>query len=41
MKDFLCNGDVQSQFDVGDVDPQPYRSMGGKRLAIFVEQLKR
>lgn len=41
LKDFLCNRDVQSQFDVGDVDPQPYRSMGWERLAILVEQLQR
>lgn len=41
LKDFLRNGDVQSQFNVGDVDPKPYRSMGWKRLAILVEQLRR
>lgn len=41
LKDFLCHGNVQSQFNVGDVDPQPHRSMGWKRLAILVEQLRR
>lgn len=41
LKDFLCHGDVQCQFNVSDVDPQPHRSMGWKRLAILVEQLKR
>lgn len=40
LKNFLCNRDVQSQFNVGDVDPQSHRPMGRERLAILIEQLE-
>lgn len=41
LQNFLCHRDVQSQFDVVDVDPQPHRPVGGKRLAILIEKLRR
>lgn len=41
LQNFLCNRDVQSQFNVSDVDPQSNRSMRRERLAILVEQLRR
>lgn len=41
LQNLLRNRDVQSQFNVGDVDPQSHRSMGWERLAILIEQLSR
>jgi len=41
LQNLLCHRDVQSQLDVGDVDPQTHRPVGRKRLAVLVEQLRR
>lgn len=41
LQDFLCGRDVQGQFNVGNVDPQPHRPMCWERLTILIEQLKR
>lgn len=40
VQNFLCNRDVQSHLNVGDVDPQSHRPMGWERLAILIEQLR-
>lgn len=41
LQNLLCHRDVQSHFNVGDVDPQSHRPMGRERLAIFIVQLRR
>lgn len=41
LQDFLCDRDVQGQFNVGNVDSQPHRPMCWERLTILIEQLKR
>lgn len=41
LKNLLCYRDVQSQLNMGDVDPETHRPVGREGLTVLIEELSR